>query len=59
MYKKINIECEGCALYNFCDATRCKLIKKLITNSYCAPPPINCTIENIKYKVNLLHTSKF
>lgn len=57
--KKINIECEGCDLYDFCDATRCKIINKLITKSYCVPSPVECAIENVKYKVNLLHVSKF
>lgn len=55
---KINIECEGCALYSFCSATRCKIINKLITNSYCSPSPVECAIENVRYKVNLLHTVK-
>ncbi|MCT4507721.1 MAG: radical SAM protein [Tepidibacter sp.] len=52
--KKINPECEGCRLYNFCSATRCKFINKLITNNYCLPSPIECAIENLKYKINLI-----
>lgn len=49
-----NPECEGCDLYHFCSGPRCKIINKLITNNYHNSSPIECAIENIKYKINLL-----
>lgn len=45
-----NPECEGCDLYHFCSGPRCKIINKLITNNYHNSSPIECAIENIKYK---------
>ena len=51
-----NPECEGCDLYHFCTGPRCKIINKLITNSYYNSSPIECEIENIKYKINLLES---
>lgn len=51
---KVNPECEGCDLYNFCGASKCKIINKLITNDYCKASPVECALENIKYKLNFL-----
>lgn len=52
--QKINPDCDGCKLYNFCDGPRCKIINKLVTNDYYSAPPMKCALENIQYKINLL-----
>ncbi|WP_024622109.1 radical SAM/SPASM domain-containing protein [Metaclostridioides mangenotii] len=53
--KKLNSDCVGCKLYNYCDGPRCKIINKLVTNDYNAAPPMQCALENLKYKINLLN----
>lgn len=49
---KINTECYGCKLYDYCDGPRCKIVNKIILNDYYLSPPIYCALENIKYKIN-------
>ncbi|MCR1954636.1 4Fe-4S cluster-binding domain-containing protein [Clostridioides mangenotii] len=52
--KKLNPDCNGCKLYNLCDGPRCKIINKLVTDDYYSAPPMQCALENLKYKINLL-----
>lgn len=52
--QEINTECLGCSLYNYCNATRCKIINKLITDNYNKAPEMHCALENLIYKVNAL-----
>lgn len=47
-----NNECIGCGLVNYCSGSRCKMINKLITNDYYSPPPMQCAMERLKYKIN-------
>lgn len=52
--KNLNPDCDGCKLYSYCDGPRCKIINKLVTNNYYSAPPMQCALENLKYKINLL-----
>lgn len=52
--KHVNKECEGCRIYNYCNGTRCKLVNKLITNDYCKPSAVQCAIERLNYKLNIV-----
>ncbi len=49
-----NKVCIGCALYEYCDGVRCKLLNKIFTGDYVKPSPVNCAIENIRYELNVL-----
>lgn len=49
---EINVQCEGCKLYSYCDGTRCKIINKLITRDYNQAPPMRCGMENLLYKID-------
>lgn len=51
--RKINPECNGCDLYQYCDGARCKIINKIITGDYLLPPPMQCAMEKIRYKFNI------
>lgn len=44
--------CTGCFYYNFCDCIRCRIINKLVNNSYCLPCSVQCNFNNILYEVN-------
>jgi len=50
-----NPDCYGCKLYNYCDGPRCKIVNKIITGDYFSSPPMNCALENLQYKINLLN----
>jgi uncharacterized protein len=50
----INIDCDGCKLYNYCNGPRCKIINKFMRNDYLLPSSVECAVEHIKYKINLL-----
>ena len=39
---KANEECIGCALYEYCEQTRCKIVNKILTGNFCTPSPIVC-----------------
>lgn len=47
-----NEDCSGCGLSGYCSGSRCKMVNKLLTNDYCLPSPVECTIEHLKYKLN-------
>jgi uncharacterized protein len=49
--KNNNLECVGCNNYDYCAATRCKLINKVMTGDYHTPSVLFCSIENVKHKV--------
>lgn len=49
---KVNPECEGCSLVNYCDGSRCKIVNKIITNNYEIPSSMHCALENLRYKVS-------
>lgn len=51
---KLNPECNGCKLYDYCDGPRCKIKNKLITDDYLSSPPMHCALENLQYKINLV-----
>ncbi|WP_270648183.1 radical SAM/SPASM domain-containing protein [Paeniclostridium hominis] len=55
---KINPDCDGCKLYEYCDGPRCKIINKIVTDDYLMPPPVHCALENLQYKINLLEGCK-
>ena len=44
-----NKECIGCSRYNYCSATRCKLINNVMTGDYHKPSAVLCSVENIKH----------
>lgn len=48
----INIECDGCSLYNYCDGPRCKIKNKIITGDYNQASPMGCAMENLLYELN-------
>lgn len=52
--RQINEECKGCKLYNYCNGTRCKIKNKLITGDYCKPPVMQCAMERINYRLNVI-----
>lgn len=43
--------CEGCARYDYCIATRCKIINYTYTGDYNLPKPIMCANEHIKVNI--------
>lgn len=49
---KTNEECSECNLCNSCNGNRCKLINKLINNSYTQPSPLECEINHILFQLN-------
>lgn len=49
---KENVDCIGCYLYHYCSEPRCKILNKMRMGEYCKSSPIECAIENIKYKIN-------
>lgn len=46
-----NTYCLGCKRHDYCTATRCKIINKLLTNDFHTPSAITCNFENVR--VNL------
>lgn len=44
--------CEGCRRYDYCNATRCKVINKVMTGENCIPSPVVCNIENVRVKLS-------
>ncbi|WDV47076.1 radical SAM protein [Clostridiaceae bacterium M8S5] len=50
-----NEECEGCSRYDYCKATRCKIINKVYTGYYRKPYKIFCLYENIDVKICRLY----
>ncbi|MDU5723510.1 MAG: radical SAM protein [Clostridium butyricum] len=48
---KKNTECTGCKRYDYCTATRCKIINKLLTNNLHRPSAVTCNLQNVR--VNL------
>lgn len=45
-----NKQCEGCARYDYCIMTRCKIINYAYTGDFNLPVPIMCANEHIKVK---------
>lgn len=45
-----NIDCEGCANYDYCPGTQCKIINKLMTNDYNKPCMATCFNQNIRLR---------
>lgn len=49
--QKIGLEtikdCEGCARYDYCSTTRCRIINKICTGDYFTAIPANCLHENL------------
>lgn len=45
-------ECRGCSRYDYCTATRCRLINKIMTGDIDKPSPIVCGIENLKVDIS-------
>lgn len=43
-----NVYCTGCERYDYCEATRCKIINKIQTNYWNIPSINVCKIENLK-----------
>ena len=43
-----NFCCKGCGRYDYCEATRCKIINKIQTNDWNTPSINICEIENLK-----------
>ncbi len=43
---KVN-SCIGCTRYDYCDATRCKIINEKIFGNMLLPPPLLCAFQNI------------
>ncbi|MCR5541240.1 MAG: radical SAM protein [Ruminococcus sp.] len=46
--KKRNDHCEGCARYDYCMVTRCKIFNYAYTGDFYMPKPIMCANEHIK-----------
>lgn len=46
-----NNQCVGCSRYDYCQATRCKLVNFVCTGDYNIPNPTICAIENINVLV--------
>lgn len=47
-----NPECEGCGMSPACNASRCKIINKLITGDFNSPPVMECEMMNLLYRIN-------
>lgn len=47
-----NPECIGCAMYKACNSTRCKIVNKIVTNSFHKPQILECEINNLLYEIN-------
>ena len=51
-YSKIkNRDCSGCALYEFCNESRCKIINKIINGEYTKPSTMGCAMTRVKYNI--------
>lgn len=50
--KSENCVCEGCAYYDYCNCTRCKIINKLVTGSYNTPVFMECNMNTLFYEEN-------
>lgn len=46
-----NNQCEGCARYDYCTMTRCKIINYAYTGDFNLPKPIMCANEHIKVNI--------
>lgn len=46
-----NNQCEGCARYDYCVMTRCKIINYAYTGDFNLPKPIMCVNEHIKVNI--------
>lgn len=46
-----NRVCFGCARYEYCNMTRCKIINYIYTGDYHVPSPIMCVNEHLKVKL--------
>lgn len=46
-----NNQCEGCARYDYCITTRCKIINYVYTGNFNLPKPIMCANEHIKVNI--------
>lgn len=47
--------CEGCARYDYCSTTRCKLINEIYTGSYYKAVQSVCLTENINVRIGNLY----
>lgn len=47
-----NESCDGCSRYDYCNATRCKIINKIHTGDLHRPIPATCGIENVKVQLS-------
>lgn len=46
-----NTQCLGCGRYDYCEATRCKIINKIQTSEWNLPSVNVCEIENLKVEL--------
>lgn len=54
-----NIKCSGCSRYDYCYATRCKIINKLLTGDLHTPSAVTCNIENVKVSLARNYLTSF
>lgn len=54
---KVN-SCIGCTRYDYCDATRCKIINKKYSGNMLLPSPLLCAFQNIMIKAYMVYVTK-
>lgn len=50
--KKEMKQCKGCARYNYCNSTRCRIVNKVVLGEYLEPSPIGCVTQSISMELS-------
>lgn len=53
-----NKDCVGCKRYEYCTATRCKIINKLLTNDLHTPSVVTCNFQNVRVNLSEYYKAK-